>query len=187
MERIPNIVFLILLIAFGAARAAAPVDIEDDGLTLDDDEGFVLFGVDTDQPLARLRIARLPGYIRTDELGDVAADEPQYFLYKLEAADYDLVGFVPKGALGARFVVESSMSEFTVGEGEIRYIGTLVLRFDESMTRSMVQMPNRASLAWDWLAANFPITASAYPFSYSGRFRDDFHAFWQKTLAGETP
>ena len=188
MERIPLILSTVLgLFVCCAAYAAAPVDREDDGVVLDDDEGFVLFGVDTDQPLERLRIARLPGYIRTDELGDVSASGPQYYLYRLEAADYDLVGFAPKGALGASFLIDSSMSEFTVGTGEIRYIGTLVLRFDESMTRSLVQMPNRSTLAWDWLSANFPKTSVAYPFSFSGEYPDDFHEFWQSTIGGESP
>lgn len=143
---------------------------------LSPDEGLVLFVVDTNTKISNVQVNRVNGgtavVLNYQDTGRNLA------LYVGKAGEYvwSEVNLTTVD-MRSRFRIAKPEFRFSVVPGKLTYPGDLVVRPD-SLTRSYIQVHNRALAAMDWVETTHSQSIRALPFVYAGYYPDPFIAHY---------
>lgn len=171
--------FLALAGVCTLGQAGSPLEAGAE-VELKGNEGLLLVALNSNLPLASVHLRKVSDQRAADVIKNLSAGRTHYFLYQLEAGEYDLTELYPDHKANNR-VSRPPLDEarIRVEPGRINYPGTLVARFSDLVTTAGYHRHNRASQAMLWMKSSFPAVYGRVEFAYSGEVPDGFPAFFQ--------
>jgi len=168
MRIISILVFLLVL----TGCVAAVDTIKTDGVQATAaDRGFVLIGIDSNQQLNEVHI-RGPKNIKLTQ-----ADMPEggnYLLFELPAGSYQ-ISYISLGYAYGWVLDDDELWAVNIKPKAINYIGDLSVKQQSQFSPyADIQLRNRASIAYSYMRARFPVTLENNSLHYSGPGADFF-------------
>jgi len=173
--------FLVLALLASAGAQARVQRIKPGQVpTLAADEGLLVVGVDSNMPLARVRLRKDGAIFGGGNLLDLPEGRSLH-LYVLPAGRYEWSELHPFSFFKYTLGHEPEF-EFTVEAGKINYPGDLQFRA-RTVHDSLFHISNRGLGVIDWLDKEHPALAARFELGYVGHYPDPFPGFYRQELA----